>query len=145
MKFLLYSRSDSSRKAYYGTYSLFSSKISGRRPLTVDNRIHDYEADTEEEFEIEPDGEYLKDDDDEDEEDVDPAEKLRAADGFEEDDFVSTDNESGQDSDIEAGMDGVKLDRVVKVFIFYFSSFTIRRGVCHVKSWKQLSSALVLI
>ncbi|CAL8461841.1 g1372 [Coccomyxa elongata] len=63
-KFLWFA--DSKRPAYYGSWSHASLTVKGRRPLAKDDEL-DYEVMSDEEWEEEPEGENLSDDDMEEE------------------------------------------------------------------------------
>lgn len=68
---------DNVRPAYWGTFSKTSKKISGKKPLSMDEEMFDYEVDSDGEWEEEGEGEVLSDTEDKkdcDEEDEDEEE-----------------------------------------------------------------------
>ncbi|XP_022906404.1 chromatin assembly factor 1 subunit A isoform X3 [Onthophagus taurus] len=59
---------ENQRPAYYGTFRKSSKSIRPKKPFNKDEQLFDYEVDSDEEWEEEPEGESLKGTDDEDEE-----------------------------------------------------------------------------
>lgn len=85
------------RPAYVGTFSKRSGKISGRRPLTRDEEMFNYEYDSEAEWEEEEEGEDIGDNSGDEEEDGDNE--------LQYDDFFCRDNDYGSDVDDRDEMD----------------------------------------
>lgn len=88
--------SEDVRPPYFGTWQKQSALVTGRRPLSLDNEVFDYENDSEAEWDVGGPGESLKGDDSEDDEELDDYEidmKTFVPHGYVSDDEVNTDTE----------------------------------------------------
>ncbi len=59
---------DNTRPAYFGTFSKTSKVVTGRRPFVQDEKLFDYEVDSDAEWEEEGEGEVLSSEDEKDKE-----------------------------------------------------------------------------
>jgi chromatin assembly factor 1 subunit A len=70
VKFLLFDPKEYRRPPYYGTWRKRSKNINGRKPFAKDADVFDYDVDSDEEWEDEPDGESIASSKCDDEDDV---------------------------------------------------------------------------